>query len=279
MKGLNLGCGTHFHPAWTNIDVSYVSPHVQIHDVRKGLPFSDETFDVVYHSHLLEHLPREAALPFIKECYRVLRRGGIIRVAVPDLERIARLYLRTLNKVLTADAESRYDYTWIMLELYDQTVRDKPGGAMLEYLKQNPIPNEKMVYERLGEEARQIISRLRRNDSGRPRDSLRRGWLNHICSLRDRMRAALVRRLLGQHDYDALMLGRFRLSGEIHQWMYDRYSLARLLQQSGFGTSIERTGLESAIDNWAQFSLDSDQDGTVYKPDSLWMEAIKPITE
>ena len=51
-----------------------------------------------------------------------------------------------------------------MLEFYDQTVRDKPGGAMLEYLQQNPIPNEKIVYERLGEEARQIISRLRVND-------------------------------------------------------------------------------------------------------------------
>jgi hypothetical protein len=198
---------------------------------------------------------------------------------VPDLERIALLYLRILDKALTGDAESGYDYMWIMLELYDQTVRGKPGGAMLEYLKQNPIPNEKMVYERLGEEARQIISRLRRNDSGRPRDSLRGRWLNPIYCLRDRMRAALVRRLLGRHDYDALMLGRFRLSGEIHQWMYDRYSLARLLQQSGFGTSIERTGVESAIVNWAQFNLDSDQDGTVYKPDSLWMEAIKPITE
>src|SRR6266576_6947071 len=98
MKGLNLGCGTRFHPEWTNIDVGYVNPHVQIHDVRKGLPFLDDTFDVVYHSHLLEHLPRESALPFSQECYRVLKRGGIIRVAVPDLERIARLYLQTLAK-------------------------------------------------------------------------------------------------------------------------------------------------------------------------------------
>ncbi len=279
MKGLNLGCGSHFHPAWTNIDASYVSPYVQIHDVRKGLPFSDETFDIVYHSHLLEHLPREAALPFSKECYRVLKSGGIIRVAVPDLERITQLYLRTLDKALMGDSEARYDYMWIMLELYDQTVRDKPGGAMLEYLKQNPIPNEKMVYERLGEEARQIKSRLCLNDIGNSCDSLRRRGLNQLYSLRDRLRAILLRRLLGQHDYDALMLGRFRLSGEIHQWMYDRHSLALLLEQSGFGTPIERSGFESAIDNWAQFSLDSDENGTVFKPDSLWVEAIKPITE
>ena len=43
------------------------------------------------------------------------------------------------------------------------------------------------------------------------------------------MRAVLVRRLLGRRDYDALMLGRFRLSGEIHHWMYDRYSLSLLV--------------------------------------------------
>ena len=280
MKALNIGCGTRFHPEWTNIDTSYVGPHVQIHDVRKGLPFSDETFDVVYHSHLLEHLPREFALPFSRECYRVLKRGGIIRVAVPDLERIARLYLQTLDKALLGDSESRNDYIWAMLELYDQAVREKPGGAMLEYLSQNPIPNESMVYARLGEEARQIVARqarLRHNDNGKQCDSLGCKWWDHLHCLRDRMRAALVRRLLGRYDYEALMLGRFRLSGEIHQWMYDRYSLALLLEQSGFQTPRELTGFDSAIENWAQFNLDTDGNGTVYKPDSLYVEAIKPV--
>jgi SAM-dependent methyltransferase len=277
MKGLNLGCGNRFHPEWTNIDASYVDPHVQIHDVRKGLPFSDETFDVVYHSHLLEHLPREAALPFSRECYRVLKRGGIIRVAVPDLERIARLYLQTLDKALLGHAESRNDYIWAMLELYDQAVREKPGGAMLEYLKQNPIPNESMVYARLGEEARQIVARLRHNDNGKQRDSLGWEWRDHLYRLRDRMGAALVRRLLGPYDYEALMLGRFRLSGEIHQWMYDRYSLTVLLEHSGFRTPRERTAVDSAIENWAQFSLDTDSNGSVYKPDSVYVEAIKPV--
>jgi SAM-dependent methyltransferase len=277
MKGLNLGCGSRFHPDWTNIDASYVAPHVQIHDVRKGLPFSDEAFDVVYHSHLLEHLPRECALPFSRECYRVLKRGGIIRVAVPDLERIARLYLQTLEMAILRDSESRNDYIWAMLELYDQVVRDKPGGAMLDYLKQDPIPNESMVYARLGDEARQIVARLRHNDEGKQRDSFGRKWRDHLYCVRDRMRAALARRLLGRHDYEALMLGRFRLSGEIHQWMYDRYSLALLLKQSGFQTPRERSGVDSAIERWADFSLDTDGNGTVYKPDSLYMEALKPV--
>jgi SAM-dependent methyltransferase len=275
MKGLNLGCGTRFHPDWTNIDVAAESSQVQLHDVRDGLPFPDHTFDVVYHSHLLEHLPKARAMPFCRECYRVLKNGGIIRVVVPDLERIAKLYLCALNKAMN-NSESGDDYTWMMIELYDQVVRDRPGGAMLEYLKQDPIPNEAMVYDRLGDEARRIVQRLRnpvRETDRRP--STRRTWLHDLCRLRDRLRAAVVRRLLTQRDYEALQLGRFRLSGEIHQWMYDRYSLGRLLEASGFQAPQQRTGLDSAIDNWPQFNLDTDNNGSPYKPDSLYVEATK----
>ena len=279
MKGLNLGCGTRFHPEWTNLDATCAGPLVRVHNVCKGLPFPDETFDAVYHSHLLEHLPRKAVFPFTQECHRVLKGGGIIRVAVPDLERIARLYLASLERVLLGDPHSDYDYIWAMLELYDQTVRDEPGGAMLEYLKQEPIPNEALVYERLGDEARQIVARLRGDGTGKQGDPISHRWLNRVCRVQDRLRAALVRCLLGRRDYEALMLGRFRLSGEIHHWMYDRYSLSLLLEQSGFEKPVERTGLDSAIDNWAQYNLDGDRDGTVYKPDSLYIEAIKPRCE
>jgi predicted SAM-dependent methyltransferase len=276
MKGLNLGCGTRFHPEWTNLDATYVGPHVRIHDVSRGLPFEDETFDTVYHSHLLEHLPKTAAAPFIQECYRVLKRGGIIRVAIPDLERIATLYLEALKKAIMGQPHAKHDYTWAMLELYDQAVRDKPGGTMLEYLKQEPIPNQELVYERLGEEARQIVARLSRKDTQNQSDPLRRRWRYRAHFLRDRIRAALVRGLLGQCDHAALMVGRFRLSGEIHHWMYDRYSLSLLLEQSGFKTPGERTAFDSSIENWAQYHLDGDQNGTIYKPDSLYIEANKP---
>jgi hypothetical protein len=105
--------------------------------------------------------------------------------------------------------------------------------------------------------------------------SVRGNWRDDLCRWRDRLRTAIVRRLLSQRDYQALQLGRFRLSGEIHQWMYDRYSLCRLLEASGFQAPQQRTESDSVIDNWAKFNLDTDNNGTAYKPDSLYVEATK----
>jgi len=85
-----------------------------------------------------------------------------------------------------------------------------------------------------------------------------------------------LKRLLSSADYQALQIGRFRQSGEIHQWMYDRYSLAQLLQQNGFEKIQQRPAHESAILHWSSFNLDTEPNGSVYKPDSLYMEAIKP---
>ncbi|HKZ43378.1 MAG TPA: methyltransferase domain-containing protein, partial [Candidatus Hodarchaeales archaeon] len=67
---LNLGCGSRFHPDFVNIDFVSSSPCVLAHNVTTGIPFSDNSFDVVYHSHLLEHLHKEQALKFLRECAR-----------------------------------------------------------------------------------------------------------------------------------------------------------------------------------------------------------------
>ena len=68
----------------------------------------------------------------------------------------------------------------------------------------------------------------------------------------------------------------FRRSGELHKWMYDRYSLGKALSTAGF-TDIKQCGAaESRIAEWANFHLDTEPDGRTYKPDSLFMEATRP---
>jgi predicted SAM-dependent methyltransferase len=94
MRYLNLGCGNRYHPAWVNMDLHPRGRGVPIYDLAQGIPMDDSSFDVVYHSHVLEHIPSLAALPFIQECCRVLRPGGILRVVVPDLERICQSIFR-----------------------------------------------------------------------------------------------------------------------------------------------------------------------------------------
>ena len=131
MNFLNVGCGDKFHPSWTNIDMRSGSPHVQAHDLRNGIPFPQNTFDVIYHSQVLEHFQPSKASDFIRECFRALRPGGIIRTVVPDLENIAKEYLRLLQaNIDTPNPLIEANYDWILLELYDQSVRNKSGGEM-----------------------------------------------------------------------------------------------------------------------------------------------------
>ena len=115
-------------------------PGVRIHDLTKKIPYEDGTFDVVYHSHVLEHFPKQKAPRFLSDCYRVLKPGGVIRVAVPDLESIARLYLDALDKASQGIPGWADNYNWMLLELFDQTVRESSCGQLCRLLSAKAHP-------------------------------------------------------------------------------------------------------------------------------------------
>ena len=275
---LNLGCGLRFHPDWTNLDVVSHHPSVRAHNVCESIPFDEASFDVVYHSHLLEHLTRTQADAFLRECRRVLKPGGTLRVVVPDLEQIARLYLKALEAAQDGNGAWDAHYEWMMLELLDQTVRSQSGGEMACYLLQKDVPNRDFILQRLGAEARRFFD-VRESSTAGATTSVRTPTLDRAKRLAVRAarlpREWIVRWLLGS-DYAALQLGRFRRQGEIHQWMYDRHSLAKLLRECGFENPVVRTPTASAVPGWSHFCLDTEPDGTIYKPDSLYMEAGRP---
>jgi predicted SAM-dependent methyltransferase len=279
LQYLNLGCGNRYHPDWINMDITPRGQGVIRCDLTRGIPLPDGSCDVVYHSHLLEHLRRPDALSLIKECYRVLKPGGILRVAVPDLEQICRQYLEKLDATLSGDLTSATDYDWMMLEMLDQTVREKSGGEMLAYLRQDPLPNENFVYARIGEEGRNMVRAIRCWRMVQP--TLQIGWRGRLIVQRQRLRSLFGKvfdRLLARSPVPAvrtLEIGRFRLSGEVHHWMYDRYSLARLMLAAGFRDPIQQSARQSRIPQWSTFNLDTLPDDTVNKPDSIFMEAIK----
>lgn len=277
---LNLGCGGRYRDGWVNVNFTSTGPGVIAANLAKGIPFADESFDVVYHSHLLEHFQKIAAADFLKECHRVLKPNGVIRVVVPDLEGIARNYLSALEKARGGIGGWDQNYNWMLLEMYDQVVRNQSGGEMARYLRNASITNEQFVVGRCGSEVRNIIAEGRKSRNNEltvirpaPSPSRLRAVLNLLCQP-NQWRGELLRLLLGD-ELEALKIGRFRLGGENHLWMYDSYSLGKLLCVSGFKDVAVRSATESYIPEWPNHNLDTDADGSVYKPDSLFIEAIK----
>jgi predicted SAM-dependent methyltransferase len=255
---LNLGCGKNFHKDWINIDIKSSGPDVIAHNLFSGIPYDNNSVDVVYHSHVLEHMHKQFAPDFLKECFRVLKKGGIIRVVIPDLERIVREYINHLENALNGDEDAAKRYEWIMLELYDQTVRNQVGGEMLEYWKQNPMPAESYIYERCGHEVSNAVELIRRHNV-----------------LPNPNKDIFIQAMQQPSNQLLMQMARFRISGEVHQWMYDRYSLKCLLQKTGFSDIHVCKANESNIADFSDYCLDTDNLGNIRKPDSLFMEARK----
>jgi SAM-dependent methyltransferase len=170
MKVLNLGCGTKTssRPEVINIDWSMylrlkrnpilraVAPvliggerlrrfkslpdNVLVHNLANGLPFDSDSVDVVYHSHLLEHLDRDVAKAFLSEARRVLRPGGIHRIVVPDFESASKAYLSHLSlcEVNPSEAEKHDDY---IAALISQCVRREAYGTSQQRQLRRAVEN------------------------------------------------------------------------------------------------------------------------------------------
>jgi predicted SAM-dependent methyltransferase len=116
---INLGAGSNVAPGWVNIDGSlsalaagWPAPLIDLawrfstgrrwvsreqyrqllrdnrfihHDLRHGIPLGSETVDIVYSSHFFEHIYRDEADSLLRETFRVLKPGGLVRINVPDL--------------------------------------------------------------------------------------------------------------------------------------------------------------------------------------------------
>lgn len=262
---LNLGCGTRGHKAWINIDYSlkaalknlfffrpFIShpnpPNYMNHDLRRGIPFPDSSVDVVYASHVLEHLEHKEAPAFVREIYRALKPNGLIRIVVPDLEKTVLAYINALNTLRSDTNKSKNNqngYQWATIMLLDQLVRTRPGGEMIKWLHEN----------RQSEFVRSMEGNL-----GKIAIAIdifkRQVWIKKqiIQLLRPKCPAK---------------------SGELHKWMYDDMSLEQLLAQAGFKDIQSISHLESRIPKWTSFLLDSNPDLSPHQPGSIWFEAIK----
>lgn len=114
---LNVGCGQQRPHGWINTDCSinaqlqrvvcirwllvkvlrkteYSQTNVQYMHLSKPWPFQTASVDVVYGSHIFEHLNRAASRLFLQETKRVLKPKGVLRLAVPDLRSLCETYIK-----------------------------------------------------------------------------------------------------------------------------------------------------------------------------------------
>jgi predicted SAM-dependent methyltransferase len=128
-RKLQLGAGEHPLVGWLNTDLhGYGRPDELVFvDVRKPFPLPDKSFDVVYSEHMLEHLSYAEGQHCLRECFRVLRQGGRIRIATPSLERLARLYDG-------GDVEQRY-VSWAAETLEPELQAPFPGAVLNNFFR------------------------------------------------------------------------------------------------------------------------------------------------
>lgn len=100
---LELGSGAKLGiNGWTTVDLYGSDIN---YDLKRGIPLPDSTVDVIYSSHLLEHMQYRDLLTFLQECRRVLKHDGIFSVCVPDSRQYIDAYI---NKTYFRDPSTFY---------------------------------------------------------------------------------------------------------------------------------------------------------------------------
>lgn len=269
MMKVNLACGNAFicGNGWLNFDYVSNDPNVRKANLLAPIPLPDCHVDLVYSSHFLEHIPRHMAVPFLNECFRILKPGSLIRLVVPDLEFLCRTFL----SLREANEHDKADF--LMLELLDQLVRPYPGGELGRYfqsLQRHPQENADRI---------SFVRQVTGYDLKQPNHYKSRSLSVKLSRLPSLLEQLWIRSVL------LLLPSAFRMQnvslatlGERHQWIYDLHSLHQLLSSVGFVAIDRCTASTSRFLDFPFHPLDLSADGSPRKGlDSLFIEARKPI--
>jgi len=263
---VNIACGDVYIDDWLNFDYYPHSVHVEKANLLGSLPVNDCTVDVVYSSHFLEHVPRNKVAGFLKECFRITKPGGVIRLVLPDLEDICHTYL------VARESEAHEEADFLMLELLDQCVRTKVGGELGAYydkLKSTVKENTKMVdfvLQRTGFDIKASIE----SDAHKKISMTPRKILSKLESLYCRAVLLLLPKAFRTQNVSLAMVG------ERHSWVYDFYTVKKILEIAGFSDVRKFTSITSYISGFPFHGLDVHENNLPRKgKESMYIEAIK----
>lgn len=93
VRKLQIGSGPNLLPGWLSTDLCDSTRLKAVYmNAAKPFPLPSQSFDYVFSEHMIEHLPYEQGLAMLRECFRVLKPAGRIRIATPRLEALIGLY-------------------------------------------------------------------------------------------------------------------------------------------------------------------------------------------
>jgi len=104
-RKINVGCGNILYPDYLNIGYweqmtkgaygDYYSDgrYLLNWDLTEGIPLPNDSIDIIYGCHFLEHLSFEQSYVFLQECFRCMSENGLIRIVVPDLNKWVKAYI------------------------------------------------------------------------------------------------------------------------------------------------------------------------------------------
>lgn len=243
----NIGAGSFFHPYWTNIDYvsewyEEVQKNVRHHDLMSlgPLPIESSTAHVVYTSHTIEHVSREAVEVLFREAYRALLPGGVFRVTTgPDADTDYRALQR-------GDADWFYwDESYTSAGTYEHIFRAPATSVPLE---------ERWLHH--------VASQLAPND---------------LSPEPGKLDSNAIKRLIADHKFPAVLddiAARCRFNPErpgnhISWWTHER--LIKMLLDAGFPT-VYRSGYRQSVSPLMRQSVLFD---STHPQMSIYVEAIK----
>lgn len=91
IKKLQIGAQGSPMQGWLNVDILPKTNDTAYLDATKTFPINNDTFDYIFAEHMIEHITFDEAQLMLKECFRVLKKDGVIRIATPNLDNIAKL--------------------------------------------------------------------------------------------------------------------------------------------------------------------------------------------
>jgi len=113
---IHLGCGLQNDTRYINVD-GVAFPHVHYAGEVEKLPMFKNNFaDLIYACHVLEHISHQEMIKVLTEWQRVLKRGGVLRLSVPDFEKIIAIYeaenesITKIIQPLMGTQEGKYDF-------------------------------------------------------------------------------------------------------------------------------------------------------------------------